>query len=166
MIAYAKAPDPFRTAPDDLAALQLAAIRERFAERRQQIRTLDRRAQEAGVDFTMKDIATVTQESTQSLRLRTGMTAIALVKSSSVIVATDLAGVRISTRNQLPGVVSSVTPGAVNSEVAIRLPGGTVISAVPPKLARSPSRLCPCRFASSKRSSESNSSNGGLVKQR
>ncbi len=50
LIAYAKAPDPFRTAPDDLAALQLAAIRERFAERRQQIRTLDRRAQEAGVD--------------------------------------------------------------------------------------------------------------------
>jgi len=45
----ARSPDPFRNAPADLAELQLAAVRERFAERRQQIRTLDRRAQEVGV---------------------------------------------------------------------------------------------------------------------
>jgi hypothetical protein len=50
LIEYAKSPDPYRTAPDDLAALQLEAIRERFAERRQQIRTLDKRARETGID--------------------------------------------------------------------------------------------------------------------
>lgn len=49
LIAYATNPDPFRTAPDDLAVLQMAAIRERFEERRQQIRTLDKRATETGV---------------------------------------------------------------------------------------------------------------------
>lgn len=50
LMEYAKVADPFRTAPDDLATLQLAAIRERFAERRQQIRTLDKRATETGID--------------------------------------------------------------------------------------------------------------------
>src|SRR5689334_12750351 len=49
LIEYAKHPDPFRTAPNDLADLQLAAIRERFADRRQQIRTLNKRASETGV---------------------------------------------------------------------------------------------------------------------
>ena len=50
LIAYAKSPDPFRTAPDHLAELQLEAARERFAERRQQIKVLDKRAREMGVD--------------------------------------------------------------------------------------------------------------------
>ena len=50
LIAYAKTADPFRGAPDDLAALQMAAVRERFAERRQQIRVLDKRAKETGID--------------------------------------------------------------------------------------------------------------------
>ena len=50
LIALARSPDPFRNAPDNLAELQLEAARERFAERRQQIRVLDKRAKEAGVD--------------------------------------------------------------------------------------------------------------------
>ncbi len=49
LIEYAKAADPFRTAPDHLAELQLDAARERFAERRTQIRTLDKRAKETGI---------------------------------------------------------------------------------------------------------------------
>lgn len=50
LIALATHPDPYRTAPSDLAAIQLEAVRERFAERRGQIRTLDKRARETGVD--------------------------------------------------------------------------------------------------------------------
>jgi hypothetical protein len=50
LAAFAMSPDPFRNAPDNLAELQLEAMRERFAERRQQIRTLDRRARETGID--------------------------------------------------------------------------------------------------------------------
>jgi hypothetical protein len=50
LVELAKSPDPFRGAPTGLAELQLEAIRERFAERRQQIRTLDKRAREMGVN--------------------------------------------------------------------------------------------------------------------
>jgi molybdate transport system regulatory protein len=75
-------------------------------------------------------VAVLTQESTQSLGLRTKMTAIALVKASSVVVATDLEGARVSARNQLSGKVSTVTPGAVNAEVVIDLDGGGSIAAI------------------------------------
>jgi molybdate transport system regulatory protein len=75
-------------------------------------------------------VAVVTQESTQSLGLRTKMTAIALVKASSVVIAIDLEGAKVSTRNQLVGKVSAVTPGAVNAEVVIDLDGGGSIAAI------------------------------------
>jgi molybdate transport system regulatory protein len=77
-----------------------------------------------------KIVAVVTQESTQSLGLRTKATAIALVKASSVLVATDLEGAKVSTRNQLAGRISAVTPGAVNAEVVIDLDGGISIAAI------------------------------------
>jgi len=41
--------DPYRHAPDNLRALQLEAVRERFAQRRKQIRVLEHRAAEAKV---------------------------------------------------------------------------------------------------------------------
>jgi molybdate transport system regulatory protein len=75
-------------------------------------------------------VAIITHESAQNLGLRTGMKAIALVKSSSVIVATDLEGAKVSTRNRLEGVISSVTPGAVNAEVLIDIDGGGSIAAI------------------------------------
>ena len=75
-------------------------------------------------------VAVVTQESAQSLGLRPKMTAIALVKSSSILIATDLEGARVSARNQLAGKVSAVTPGAVNAEVLIDLDGGGSIAAI------------------------------------
>ena len=49
LIAYAKTADPFRNPPADLAELQLAAVRERFKERREQIKVLDKRACDAGI---------------------------------------------------------------------------------------------------------------------
>jgi molybdate transport system regulatory protein len=75
-------------------------------------------------------VAVVTQESAQSLGLRTKMTVIALVKSSSIVVATDLEGAKVSARNQLAGTISAVTPGAVNAEVVIDLDGGGSIAAI------------------------------------
>ena len=75
-------------------------------------------------------VAIVTRESTESLGLKMGATAFALVKASSVIVATDLADARLSARNQFEGTVSAVTPGAVNAEVVIDIGGGSSIAAV------------------------------------
>jgi molybdate transport system regulatory protein len=74
--------------------------------------------------------AIVTRESTESLGLKMGATAFALVKASSVIVATDLSGARLSARNQLSGTVSSITPGAVNAEVVIDVGGGLTVAAI------------------------------------
>lgn len=42
--------DPFRNPPGNLRALQLAAMKERFAERREQIRLLRRRADDVGIE--------------------------------------------------------------------------------------------------------------------
>ena len=74
-------------------------------------------------------VAIVTRESTQTLGLRTGIAAFALLKSSSVIVATGLEGARISARNRLEGVIATVTPGAVNAEISIDLDGGGSVAA-------------------------------------
>ena len=75
-------------------------------------------------------VAVVTRESTESLGLRTHIAAFALIKASSILIATGMDGGRISARNQLSGVVSTVTPGTVNSEVVIEMDGGGTIAAI------------------------------------
>jgi molybdate transport system regulatory protein len=77
-----------------------------------------------------KIAAIVTKESSQALGIRTNMTAIALVKSSSVLIATDLEGARVSARNQFAGVVKTIQPGAVNSEVTLDLDAGGSVTAI------------------------------------
>lgn len=72
----------------------------------------------------------VTHESTASLGLQAGVEAFALIKASSVIVVTDIQGAKFSARNQLPGVISRLQPGAVNTEVIIDLAGGGAIAAI------------------------------------
>ncbi len=75
-------------------------------------------------------LAILTHSSTESLGLQAGSDAFALIKASSVILLTDTAGIRLSTRNQLTGTVSEVVKGAVNSEVVLTLGSGTVITAI------------------------------------
>lgn len=74
--------------------------------------------------------ATVTRESTESLGLQIGTSAFALIKASSIIVATDASDVQLSASNQLHGVITVVTPGAVNAEVVIDIDGGGSIAAI------------------------------------
>lgn len=50
LLDLVNAPDPYRSAPDNLYELQIAAARERFAERRRQIPLLARRAADMGVE--------------------------------------------------------------------------------------------------------------------
>jgi len=78
---------------------------------------------------TTRLVALVTRESTESLGLRAGLAVIALVKSSHVLLATGLQGARLSARNQWPGTVRSVRPGAVNAEVELEIAGGQAVVA-------------------------------------
>jgi molybdate transport system regulatory protein len=66
-------------------------------------------------------VAVVTRESTESLGLVEGVKAFALIKASSIIVATELPPAKLSARNQLAGTVTHVEHGAVNDEVIISL---------------------------------------------
>lgn len=74
--------------------------------------------------------AVVTRESTDALGLRLKQTVIALVKSSSVLIATDVQGARVSARNRLEGRVTRVTPGAVNAEVQVQTDCGLPVVAI------------------------------------
>lgn len=74
--------------------------------------------------------AIVTRASTEALGLKLKQDVIVLVKSSSVLLATDLQGARVSARNRLDGVVTAVTPGAVNAEVDIEAEGGVAVVAI------------------------------------
>ena len=77
-----------------------------------------------------KIVAIVTEESVKSLGLAVGMEALAFVKAPWVMLLAGAAHMKFSARNQLTGKVSQVTKGAMNSEVAITLAGGTIVYAV------------------------------------
>lgn len=74
-------------------------------------------------------VASVTKESVESLGIKPGISVIALVKAPQITVVSDFDGYRISARNQLPGKISGITPGAVNSEIDIEVKGGQKIAA-------------------------------------
>lgn len=75
-------------------------------------------------------VAIVTRDSTLELGLVPGAEAFALVKSSSIILVTDVAGAKFSARNQMRGTVARIVPGAVNTEVVLELGGGATLAAV------------------------------------
>ena len=76
--------------------------------------------------------ATVTRASTEALGLRVNLPVIVMVKASAVLLATGLDGAKVSARNRLDGLVTAVTPGAVNAEVSVACEGGVrVVANVP-----------------------------------
>lgn len=77
-----------------------------------------------------KVVAVLTHSSTESLGLKVGSEAFALIKASWIVLVTDSSGVRLSARNQLAGAVSKVVPGAVNSEVVLKLDDGHEVVAI------------------------------------
>lgn len=74
--------------------------------------------------------ATLTAASASRLKLKKGLDAIALIKSSAVVLMTDFAGYTLSARNQLAGSISRVDKGAVNSVIGLTLPGGAIVTSV------------------------------------
>lgn len=77
-----------------------------------------------------KIVAIVTEGSVKALGLAVGKEAVAYVKAPWVMLLSGTADVKFSARNQLAGTVSEIRKGAVNTEVAITLPGGTMVHAV------------------------------------
>lgn len=75
-------------------------------------------------------VATITHESVETLGLAPGAEAFALVKASSVLIGLADPAARLSARNQLPGTVARVVPGAVNAEVVLELDGGGTVAAI------------------------------------
>ena len=75
-------------------------------------------------------VAIVTEGSVKSLDLAVGKAAVAYVKAPWVMLLVGSQDARFSARNQLSGTVSQLNKGAVNTEVGVTLPGGTVVHAV------------------------------------
>ena len=90
-------------------------------------------------------VATITQESTQTLGLVPGVQAVALIKAPAVMLlrrigdrtGDGMGEWRLSAENQLPCVVTEIRDGAVQAEVRLRLldanatsAGGTVLVAM------------------------------------
>lgn len=72
--------------------------------------------------------AVVTRESVTALRLAVGRPAIALIKSSFVVLAKGMDLVT-SARNQIAGVVASRTDGGVSSEIVLEIAQGKTLTA-------------------------------------
>ena len=77
-----------------------------------------------------KIVAVITNGSVASLGLKEGSSAFAVVKASWVILGKELHNAKMSARNILCGTITSLTKGAVNSEVGIKLGGGGVVTAI------------------------------------
>ena len=74
-------------------------------------------------------VAVITNSSADSLGLQAGKPAYAIIKASEVMIGVGMDAARISARNVLPGVIANILEGAVNSEIEIRLAGGTSVVA-------------------------------------
>ena len=70
----------------------------------------------------------LTRRSVEDLGLKVGAPAIALIKSSFVVLAKG-EGIRTSARNQICGVVTGREDGAVNSEVSLDIGAGKTLTA-------------------------------------
>ena len=100
---------------------------------RGRVKTVKRGAVNGDVNLDIGDglevFANITNESIDDLKLTVGAEAIALIKSSFIILSPD-ENIRISARNRLCGTIIKNIGGAVNSEIKIELPGGRILTAV------------------------------------
>jgi molybdate transport system regulatory protein len=74
-------------------------------------------------------VATITRQSVEHLDLAPGREAIALIKASSIILASGEEAIRTSARNRLQGVVTRREDGVVNSEITLALDSGKTLTA-------------------------------------
>ncbi len=86
------------------------------------------------VDLTLKGgeklAAVITNESVDALGLKEGKAAYAIIKANWVIIGKELHKVKMSARNILCGTVTGLHQGAVNTEVELKLAGGSALVAI------------------------------------
>ena len=75
-------------------------------------------------------VAIITRDSTEALGLRLKQNVIALVKASSVLLASGLGAGQLSARNRFEGRVQQISPGAVNAEVTVQTHEGLAVVAI------------------------------------
>lgn len=71
----------------------------------------------------------ITNGAVDNLSLKEGLNAYAIIKSSSIIIGSDVDPSKISARNIMTGKISKIIEGPVSSEIDVAVPGGNVISA-------------------------------------
>lgn len=81
-----------------------------------------------GLGEGLEIVAVLTKRSVAELGLQVGSPAIALIKSSFVVLAKGQ-GLRTSARNQVAGVVTAREDGAVNSEITLDVGAGKTLTA-------------------------------------
>jgi molybdate transport system regulatory protein len=100
---------------------------------RGRVSKLTRGAVNAEVELALSDsialVAIITNDSVERMELAVGSEAIALIKSSWVLLSRD-SGLKTSARNQLNGKVSQVSEGEVNAEVTLDLGDGKTLTAM------------------------------------
>ncbi len=106
------------------------------------ITKVTRGAVNAEIDLALKGgekvAAIVTINSVDSLGLKAGRPAYAIIKASSVMIAKELRAGQLSARNVLDGKVAKIQDGAVNSEVTLKLTSGAdVVSIITKESVRS-----------------------------
>jgi molybdate transport system regulatory protein len=73
--------------------------------------------------------AIITNGSVDSLELKEGRPAYAVIKASEVMIGKSMDGLRLSARNRLAGKVTKLQAGIVSCEVVMELPSGTAVVA-------------------------------------
>jgi molybdate transport system regulatory protein len=85
---------------------------------------------ELQITDTRRIVAVITRRSADELQLVPGRSAIALVKSSFILLARLDDAARLSVRNRLDGTVLVRVDGGVNSEIDIDIGGGKTLTSV------------------------------------
>jgi len=97
------------------------------------VKTVAKGAVNAEVTLVLKGgdtvVAIITNHSVDVLGLQAGSSGYAIIKASEVMIGKDVERAKLSARNVLAGEVARLEQGAVNSEVEIRLSGGTAVVA-------------------------------------
>ena len=99
------------------------------------VETITKGAVNAEVILLLKGESRITSVITNgavvdNLGLTVVMNAYAIIISSSIIIAQELLGTKLSARNILPGKISKLIEGPVSTEVDLEIGEGNVISAI------------------------------------